>query len=963
MKAVLFTILALVIADREASAQLWTADAGLVESIQPGSGSAELAWVGDQAMLVAGLYSLEGQAVTLAFGSDPSVRRSQFGVPDIRHLEIDAVLGSSALGMVVRGRERVLGTNERSFVALIDEQASLRWAIPGFADAALFLPGDIIAIRRGGRLQGVKANDGTLLWQRVFSDLVPVSGQAQVSAAIAPDKNLLVAATPSANGQVINPFLLVIDPTTGQTLQQWRAEPSLNLRGLRCEVAEVAGDVVLAWNQVGSSDLFVERRQLSDGLVLWRTRISSLPFEDGPCPLVANADVVALRSHQLNLGTDFIGMDANTGAIRWRQNLPFESFGRLTDLNDGGLLLSQTDQSAPAQLVVQRFRSSDGQLQWTQSFTSRLPSVRVSAAAIALASVESGTSANSLRVRQLSLADGSLIGERSEQTAAQRVLPAAASFVDGIPYLLSSGHGADQRQAHLQRLNADTGAVEWQTTLQLGSAPQHLQFAQLQSSADGGVFAAVSYLSGGTTSPTDVFKVSSAGTELYRYAFQPDSGYVLAGHDSGEASLRFVECVDIPTCNTLQSVLVRLDVAGAERWRVNNVSQLVAAVGTSSLVDDYNAEQLRLHDVAGATTWQIASSALATSSAVSNAQQVGIAQFDFGLSPTALLITALSRGSGTTLWSDYPPMPAGFGSGSGSIHVLADPGHWLVTGIATFPINTQQRFDLPVLASYDAGSGMRSALHTPSGGVDPYWVLRGPLAQRDGVIWMRGTRMLDGRNGGEQRRIAVARVDETSLQVEGEYLVARDYDQPLRGRPEAFPRVMASNGDLLLETETRGELVRKQLQRLPAVTAQVADLRVTLVDQVSPLRALGPSRIVAVRVQNLGASAAQNGLVGSAAPDGRAWAILRRCEVTAGSGQCPMQLDIASEQAFSLDSGAELILHYEVYTSSYVPQQPAGSPDSIYFHVEPPFGIGDADLGDNVVLARVNLGGFGNGFE
>ena len=105
-------------------------------------------------------------------------------------------------------------------------------------------------------------------------------------------------------------------------------------------------------------------------------------------------------------------------------------------------------------------------------------------------------------------------------------------------------------------------------------------------------------------------------------------------------------------------------------------------------------------------------------------------------------------------------------------------------------------------------------------------------------------------------------------------------------------------------------------------------------------------------------------VIGFASTEDGLKAQLRGCEMVIGSGTCPTQLGSSLDQTLTLGASARMRLRYEIHDPSFQPRQASGGIGARgLFHVDPPYAYGDADLGNNIAVIHVALGGTSNGFE
>lgn len=946
---------------------VWIASEG--ESIaEPlvGTGSARVAWLGDRAAVVSASFNERGVVATLVDGMDGPPLRGQFGARQSRLLAVDRVLATLPDGMLLSGRERIGDPFvERAFVAYVSDQGRLLWAHPGAASDGLLRDG-VAVVRSGSILRAFDTASGELRWSRALNDLLPTVSNTFVKLASTPSYPLLAQVSHTDPVQQrTSPFVLNIDLSTGELVWQWRLPAGPGYSAAVCGMAEVNGDLVLPWRMLNTTDFLVERRR-GDGSVVWASTLVDVAYSGNhACALVANADRVALATNDLS-NTETIGLTAATGQLSWRQIRLGGGAPRLLDLASDDLLFLPAP-SGPTR-IVQRLNASTGSVVWEATLPNDgAIAVRQDAAVIALASYDSSVPA--LLQRYLDPADGQILSQGSEVLTIQRTLPSAASFVAGVPYLVGAGQGPERRNIQLRRLDPLSGVLQWEQTYLLPEAAASVGSVSLQSDGVDGVLLGVHYTPQNSSSGPErwlLMRVDAAGSAVFQRLFTQTPSASTASfraHPNAELTLSVDECTNPPGCSSSERSIVRIDGLGQERWRRSVISTLIGPVGQSILYLDRTSFAIPLIGADGLERWQRPGTSGTIPEAVLDLNtSVAYAETRITSSSSEWELFSLDPDTGAVLWSDLPPAPFANYRIVQGVPYLAPDGSSLVTPLRTsLPGNELERIDSPLLLKHQIGNGQRLAYHAPSGGVDRYWTLGGMLGSTPGPLWMRGTRYLDGFGGREQLRFSVARIDVDTLEVLADYQLLRDLDRPVQDTGSFRPVALADNGQIMIESwgsEVDG-VHRYQLRSLPAVSDSVVDLQVTLDDQ-SPLTALGPSRMVQVRVSNPG-DAAQQAQIESVSPSGQAWAILRGC-VLQGGGQCP-PLSTSGRRSFDLDSNAEMILSFEVFGQSFVPSRQPDTPDIVWFVVEAAAGVGDRDLGDNLVAALVSLGGFGNGFE
>ncbi len=955
-----------------AAEPVWTANVGEFEIVEVEDSSfginrsSGVGWIGDTALLVVGLLTAPGGGVVVASGLDGETARSQFGAQFQNPLRIHRVIGNSQSALLVTGLEDLNLPTERPFLASIDVDGRLRWAAHGSASLAMFPSPEIVALVDGSRVEARAADDGRVIWVREFNDLLPeVDADTTLSAASTPSYPLVLRAVATGpDGLRQNPFIINLDAQTGETLWQWRAEPALGAGSGFCEIAEVDGDLVLPW-RLSNGTMLMERRNGADGSLVWRTALSNWGVDFGPCPVVANPDVVAILSWTGSSAQSFAGLDAATGVERWRSFHVSEAGSDMLDLGSDGLLL--VDAPTATGVTVQRVSRSDGTAVWSSTLTgSDWARARINGSTIEVAGrVEASTDSDALQIWQLNLADGVESTTRVEALLAKRALPSDARFLDGIPYLLSGGLGEDRRGLELTRLDQSTGEVVWTRNLTAPAAPISVADAHIHSDGTAGVMVVVESRDGDHPTATTIARFDAFGQLHYQVLLpQPTVrfGYPLATHGDGEFSVGYQPCTATVPCFPEAAVVARFDNSGLERWR--RPGKLVAASGDATVVWNASEGQTQTYDPVGNLLWQRSDTGMATDAAFA-ASTMALLGYE-GVGSIGAVVLGLTSQSGVAQWIDRPLDDEGVRINGDSINLLAATGQWLMIGAKARFVAPDQRFRNPVLASYDTATGQSAAIRTLDSGVDPYLALGRPLVATPTEIRTPGLRLLDGEIDAQERRVTIARLDTQSLQLDYEHLIARDLDPPLGRLEDSSVTALLGDQSVLVEasSETTDGVYRKSLMRLPALSAALVDLQLSVVNTDAPITALGPSVPVALRVHNAGPNVAVNLTLGSSIPDGEASAVLYACQLE-GAGACPdlAALPTAAEVQLTLNPGAAAVVRFEVYGNRYLPQRQPLESTPVKFYVEPAYAVADTDLGDNVVVAQISLGGFGNGFE
>ncbi len=964
------------------AAEVWSASAGESRTVEVGSvsGSSQITWTASGALMIAALADLPGFIGTMSADLDGNLRSSQFGARRGLPLTIERTLSSSLDGAVVVGLEERFSQPNRDFVGFVDAQGQLLWTLPGAANSALHLPNEMLVLSSGSALRAVERDSGTLRWTRELSELVPSTHGSSVTVASTASYPLIAIFTPRISETRYGPpVILTLNPANGEKVHQWVVEDGLDFAYIRCRIQEIDGDLILPWGQSSTSAVMhVDRRQGSNGQLVWRKEFLDLKPFGSTCGSVANESAIAFTVHSGFDGGEFIGLDPATGNQRWRTPLPIFRSSELLDGGGSTILLAPEPWFGATEVPIQQYRASDGQLQWQQTLTLfGKPAVRINATAIEVAGAVGIDNVLHLAMWQLDSADGAITKQISPSLTARLALASDARLLNGVPYLLAAGLGEGQRGINLRRLDPIDGSEVWTRTLTLSSATDSISFASLLSGPNDQVLVLITYvpaaLAGTEVVRRDLYSIDSAGTPIFHNAYDGplSQGGIPLAHSNGEVSWSLTECLDLPACTTVDTNLLRLRADGTERFRVPVAAYAYSVVGESTLAISQDSQQLVFNNALGAELWRDSPQTyVSLNGPVAEFSDYFIYTRNRRYYPPnpnpyeVLDVLAVVPETGAVLWSDSPPGPPGSHTEFGIPLTLPGGQEILVATIAHVQLNPSDQLRTPLLVKYDAQSGQRLAHYAPEeGGSDRSWTLGGPIGTAGDSLWMRGTRYHDGWEDAEQPRHSVAAIDRNTLTVISDHQLARDFDRPVFDLGRFRPITVNTENRALVESRSTGPdgVVQSRIQAFRIDPDVLVDLKIDIAHAESVLTGLGPTRVIQVRLVNLGPNEAIDASVEALSRYGDAWSRLVSCELN-GTGACPSMLGTDAPQLLSLGAGAEMLLGYEVSVRGYFPHR-LSDPREILFVVDPPPGVGDLDLGDNVATAAVRLGGFSNGFE
>lgn len=936
------------------------------------------------AFMVAAETRRAGLAGTLRLSAGGAVVRGQFGHQPISggRLTPEAVLAT-------RGDRVLMAMTEldppRPLVVLLDATGQRLWARPRFGRQARFLANGDVLLAAGNELMRLKGSDGDLLWVRNLLDLRPnpaaVDFQLPVEVGEAIRLSLQFREyTPAGDPQDSAPLLVSVDSASGELQWQRPREPAALPVVEGCAPVRLGADQVHAYFERGATqvDAVIERRDAT-GARQWATRIPAVAFtqEDEPCAFIATSSLLAFASRDGLPQSTLFALN-HDGALQWRRSLPSTSPAVLRPAADGALLVaSQQTASSGLVTVAERRRASDGDALWSVEIPGRAVDWRMAGDELHLAwSVDDG--ATELHLQRRAAASGALLAAQVAVAEGQGLRPADIEILDGTPYAVLAGLGADQRGLRLRRLDPDSGTPVWSQTVQLAEAPLAVTGASLHPGGSGRLVAVLYYQLDRSPAPPEsrqaILSIDT-GTGALRWQtalarqqlpFVVDSAEAQpTATAAGSVYVRSSVCVNPPTCGETLPRVVRLSaVDGQEVWSVAAPGTLLGVRGADLIVErpgSFNGLAV-MGAADGSDLWSQlmpASSFVLAALAVDSGDLHVLRQF----SGSGRQRSPLDRRSGTNgipSWTIDPGPPTASVRGA-LVARLADGDllyHARMTGAPDPAVSR------PLLARIDGPTGAFEWLNTPAPQTDRFWTVR-PIPGANG--WARGLRVVGDTfsNVEERYTLTTVNLDSGALGVEHQY--AQTYDPPLPSPALGlgFVGTVRNDGSALVENRRvdADGLGLPRIERWPAPGSSRGDLVLRRIGNEQPIRALGPSTEVLLEIDaQTTATVADIGIGFASTVDGLK-AQLRGCTLVAGTGSCPTALGSTLDQTLSLGAGARMQLRYEIHDPGFQPRQARPSGARGLFHLDPPFAFGDTDPGNHLAVVQVSLGGMSNGFE
>ncbi len=933
------------------------------------------------ALLVAGESSREGYASTVRL-SLVGTTRGQFGGEPINGgpLVAEAVLATQGEFAVLRMTERQGEFNSpRALVVMVDAAGQIRWLLPRFGREARFLANGDVLLNSRNQVIRLRGSDGDLVWVRNLLDLRSDAIEAALwlPQEIGPQLILGIDFTERArDGQQIHPApsYLSLDLATGATLWERRRAATSRRAFQACGNVAIGGDPVFAWFETTgvATDVVLERLAATDGALLWSARTADVEYSDGPCGFAATNSLVAISSHDEFTGLTTLAALSHAGAALWRHHLPVRAASKLVPGAAGALLIA-----SPALLPgdidgsrIEARRVSDGGVAWSTPIEAPKIDWRVLGSELRVAGAVVDQGAATLLLRRLDVTTGALLPGAQTGANGRSLLAANVEFIDGVPFAARSTGNLDLREIVVKRSEPETGAPTWTRTHLLTQTPQRITFIDVVAIPAGRLLVRVNFQ---ITEPTvqNVLTLlvidRNSGNEIWQrdFALGNFGSPSVIGTSDGSLYARSTVCANPPACTNIQNQLEKLgSVNGATVWTQQGNFSPLAARGVD-LIGIRDTNQLTLVSAGnGAAFWSQVlpnSQSIPGFVALDNGD-IG-AMLEFRSGPMRKLdIQRRSAANGVPLWSTRP---GEFDDVivSGLLSELPD-GDLLMT--ARFSGPEQVGRSRPLLARVDADTGALLWTQRPLSSGDRWQSVRAMLGATATHKWARSLRYLDDLNVQYEERFALTSVRLLDGAIGPEHLFARNYDEPLAsaGFGTVFAVAVAGDGTVQVENSRPDSMGLRmpRLQRWPAVGSEHGDIVVRRLGDAGDIVGLGPSVDVEFEIELASASSATDAKAGFVSNEDGLLAILRGCTVV-GGGQCPTNLNSALEQSLSLGPNAVMRLRYEVFDQSFRPGEQPNSRSRAIFHVDPPYMFGDDNLGNNIHVMHVSLGGMSDGFE
>jgi outer membrane protein assembly factor BamB len=941
------------------------------------------------AFMVAAETGRAGLAGTVHLPASGAAVLGQFG-----HQPISGGRLSPETVLATRGDRVLLAMteldNSRALVVMVDAAGSVLWARPRFGRQARFLANGDVLLASGNELVRLAGSTGDLVWVRNLLDLRP--NPTEVAFQLPSDIGAGIPLslhfrefTPAGDPLFPDPLLVSLDSASGALQQQLTREPAAVPVIEGCAPLRLGTDRVHAYFERGATqvDVVVERRRGDTGARLWATRVPAVDFtqDDLPCDFVATSSLLAFASRD-GVGQSTLFALNHAGALQWRTSLPSGLPAELRAATDGALLVaSQQTVSSGLVTIAERRRANDGGVSWSAEIPGRAVDFRTVGSDLHVAwSVNDG--ASELHLQRRAAASGALIAEQVAVAEGLALRPGDMEIVDGNPYALLAGLGADQRGVRVRRLDPDSGVPVWSQSVLLDEMPAPVTSATLHAGGAGRLVAVVYYDVDRSPAPPErrqaILSLDAvSGVVRWQAALARQRlPFVDAGAEAqptstaeGSVYVRSSSCVNPPSCGENLPLVVRLSAAdGQVLWSVPAPGNLLGVRGSDLIVERSGSfNTLALMGAAdGADLWaqlMPANSFVLTALATANGDLHVTRQLAAG-GRQRVQLDRRSGANGIPAWTVDPGIPTASVRGP-VVTRLADGDLLLSARMTGAPDPAVSR---PLLARIDGSSGAIEWLNTPSAQSDRWLTVRAVPHGTASPQWARSLRYVGDSFINVEERYALTRLALDSGSVGAEHQYAQTYDPPLASPALGlgFVSSVRADGSALVENRSidRRGLGPLRWQRWPAPSADRGDVVLRRVGTDSPIRALGPSTDVVIEVEgNTGVAVAGIGIGFASTVDGLQ-AQLRDCEIMLGTGSCPANPGSSLDQTLSLSAGARMRLRYEIHDPGFQPKQARGGSGARgLFHIDPPFSFGDTDLGNNIAVIQVSLGGHSNGFE
>ncbi len=933
------------------------------------------------AFMVASETSRSGLAGTVHLDADGSTLLGQFGHQPLSggRLSPETVLATQGNRVLLAMTEL---DNTRALVVMVDAAGQIQWVRPRFGREARFLADGDVLLASGNELMRLKGSDGDLVWLRNLLDLRPNPAEVafQLPAAVGASVPLSLfyrESTLAGGEQFPDPLLVSLDAATG-VLEWQRVREAAPARVFEsCEPMRLGGDSVHAFFELaaGQTDVVFERRSGANGARVWATRVPAVDYTDGPCGFVATSSLLALSTRDESAQSTLVALN-HAGTVQWRTTLPTPLPAELRAADDGALLVaSQQDLPGGFATVAERRRASDGGIDWAVELPGRAVDWRVVGGEVRIAwSVDDG--AAELHLQRRVAASGALVEGHMAVAEGLAIRPADLEFIDSIPYAALAGLGAEQRGVRVRRLDPENGAPLWSQQVELSEVPSRVVGVSIQAGSAGRLVVVVNYDGDLGPSPAQsrqaiVSVNADNGALLWQSAMTRVSNPQPISASDGSVHVRSQDCLNPPTCTDFIPLVNRLSgIDGSVLWSIPTQANLLGMRGNDLVVQRFGTANLlaALGSFNGGDLWSQTlptTSQLVATLAITNGDLHSVRQSVVNNRLRTQVERRLAA-DGAPSWTIEPGAPTATVRSS-LMTQLAD-GDLLLTSRMTGTEPDQVGISRPLLARIDGSTGAIEWLQNPSVYNGRWLTVRAVNGATGSHQWARSLRIVDDRMISVEERYALTTVALNNGFIGAEHQYAQNYDLPL-GSPALGAGLLTGvsfDGTALVENrsvDARG-LSMPRLQRWPAPDSDHGDILLRRIGDEEPIRALGSSTDVVIEIEG-NSTAAYAGIgIGFASTEDGLKAQLRGCEMVFGSGTCPAQLGSSRDQTLTLGASALMRLRYEIHDPSFQPRQASGGIGARgLFHVDPPYAYGDADLGNNIAVIHVALGGTSNGFE
>lgn len=933
------------------------------------------------AFMVASETSRSGLAGTVRLDADGSVLLGQFG-----HQPLSGGRLSPETVLATQGNRVLLGMTElentRALVVMVDAAGQIQWVRPRYGRQARFLGNGDVLLASGNELMRLKGSNGDLVWLRNLLDLQPDPAEVAFQLPTAIDTSiplsLFYRESSLAGGERFpDPLLVSLDAATGalQWQRQREAAPARVFES--CAPLILGADTVHAYfeSAVGQVDVVFERRSGATGARLWATRVPAVDYTDGPCGFVATSTLLALSSRDETAQSTLVALN-HAGALQWRTTLATPVPAELRAAADGALLVA-SQQLLPGGFatIAERRRASDGGIDWAVEIPGRAVDWRVVGGELRIAwSVDDG--AAELHLQRRVASSGALVEAHMAVAEGLAVRPADMEFIDGVPYAALAGIGVDQRGVRVRRLDPENGAPLWSQQVELSEQPNRVTGVNVSAGSAGRLIVVVYYDFNRDPAPPELRQAilsvnADNGTLLWQTALSRGASAQPISASDGSVHVRSQECLNPPACTDFIPLVSRMSAAdGQVLWSVPAQANLLGVRANDLVVNRFggSAALAVLSPATGSDLWSQelpTTSQLVATLSIANGDLHSVRQ-SLVNGRTRTQVDRRMAVDGVASWTIEPGAPTATVR-SPLITRIAD-GDVLLTSRMTGTEPDQVGVSRPLLARIDGTTGAIEWLQNPTVFNGRWLTVRAINGATGSHQWARSLRLVDDREPNTEERYALTTVALNNGFIGAEHQYAQNYDAPLGSPALGLGSLtgVSFDGSALVENrsvDARG-LNMPQLQRWPAPSTDHGDILLRRVGTEDPITALGSSTEVVIEVEGNSTAAYAGIVIGFASTEDGLKAQLRGCEMVFGSGTCPTQLGSSLDQTLTLGASALMRLRYEIHDPNFGPAQANGGEGARgVFHVDPPYDYGDADLGNNLAVIHVALGGTSNGFE